>query len=159
LDPRIHGNGRREAQRNTQSYGVPRVLTCITDPAGPKGACDGRDDAAADRALGDGEHQRNQRKNRRDAGKSIHSQSRYKIDFEQSDKDLDDHDGGIGYCKPQDHGRDWPLDQHVSAGVEVTGLAASLPVRSLVLAAFDRGRGNSRKSDGSIARFPAAPIG
>ena len=62
---------------------VPRIFACVADPAGPKGACDRRDDAAADGALRDGNHQRNQWKHRRDAGKPIHARPRYEIDLEQ----------------------------------------------------------------------------
>ena len=140
-------------------YSVPRVFTCGADPAGAKGACDTRDDAAADRALGDGEHQRNERKNRRDAGKSIHAQLRYEIDLEQCDKDLDAHDGGVGDCKPQDRWRDRSLEQHAGAGVDFSGSRARLPLRVLALEARDGRRGNRGKSNARVARLPAALFG
>jgi hypothetical protein len=105
----MHGGRRREAQWNTQGQGVPCIYACGADLAGPEGACDRRDNAATDRALGDSNHQRNQWKHRRDAGKGLYARSRYEIDLDQSDKDLDGHDSGIGDRKPQDRGRDWPL--------------------------------------------------
>ena len=80
---RNHDGCRCEPKRNSQGYGVPGVFTCGADPASPKGACDGRDDAAADSALGDGDHERDQRKYRRDTGKGIDACSRYEIDLKR----------------------------------------------------------------------------
>ena len=127
----VHGGRRRETKRNSQRYGVPRVFTRGADPAGPKGARDGRDDAAADRALSDGEHQRDQRKYRRNTGKRVYPQPRHEIDLKQSNQNLDGHDRGIGYRKSQDGGRDRLLQQHPGAGVDFSGSSARLPVRVL----------------------------
>jgi len=130
-----HHDCRRNAERNTQHHRVPREFAGIADSAGPKNACNGRDDAAAERTLRDGNHQRNQRKHRRDTGQGIDAHSRYEIDLEQSNEDLDDHHCGVGHCKPQDRGRDRLCQQHVSAGVcfhkTSTRLAAGLGQRKL----------------------------
>jgi hypothetical protein len=117
----VHGDRRREPQWNAQGHGVPGIFACGANPAGPEGACDRRDNATADGTLRDGNHQRNQWKHRRDTGKTVHARSRYEIDLDQSDKDLNGHDGGIGNRKPQDHGRDWLLQQHPGAGVQLSG--------------------------------------
>ena len=128
-------------------------------PAGAKGACDRRDNAAADRALRDGNHQRNQRKHQRDAGKGIYARPRYEIDLDQSEEDLDGHDGGIGDRKPQDHGGDRLLEQHPRAGVYFSGSSGPLPVRFALPAALDGGRDNSIGKFRAGARLPAAFFG
>ena len=66
-----HDGCRRKAQRNTKHHGIPHVIARIGSAAGPKGTCDGRDKAAADRALRDGNDQRNQRKDRRDTSQGL----------------------------------------------------------------------------------------
>jgi hypothetical protein len=150
----MHGGRRREPQWNTQGQDIPRIFACGADPAGAKGACDRRDNAATDGALRDGNHQRNQWKHRGDTGKAIYARSRYEIDLEQRDKNLDGHDGGIGDRKPQDHGRDWLLQQHPGAGVHFSGSSRTLTACFAAPAALDGGRGDSFGKFG--ARLPAA---
>jgi len=48
----------------------------------------------------------------------------------------------LGDSKPQDHGRDWLLQQHPGAGVYFDRSGRTLPVRSALPAALDGGRGN-----------------
>ena len=140
----MHGGRRREAQRNTQGQGVPGIFACGADPAGPKGACDRRDNAAADRALRDGNHQRDQWKHRRDTGKAIYARSRYEIDLDQADKDLDRHDGGIGDRKPQDHGHDWLLQQHPGAGIISAVRAGRSHLAAVAMADTASGKSGTR---------------
>ena len=118
-----------------------------------------RDNAAADGALGYGNHQRNQRKHRRDTGKAIHARSRYEIDLDQSDKDLDGHDGGIGNRKPQDHRRNWLLQQHPGTSIYFSGSSGRLPVRFALPTALDGGRGNFFGKFRTGARLLAALFG
>ena len=126
---RNHDGCRRKAERNAQQDGVPGVVAGFADPAGPEDTCNGRDDAAAERALRDGDHQRNQRKHWRDTGQGIDARPRYEIDLQQSNEDLDDHHRGVGHCKPQDRGRDRLRQQHVGAGICFYGTGASFAAR------------------------------